>query len=271
MSEFEDELTSEIDRLDVVGDGTPRRVQYRYRDNINLDSPGLGLVAGRSAAIRRPGLANLILGALSQAVEGDVSKVLVFANSSKNLLTREIVAIASQLEFSDIDNVHLSEEGYRRLVNGINRISQLGVLHEDDAESEAPGEEETLSWSGGPVSHEKLKIELSTASPGTVAIVENLLEMGTETKFKLVELRNEAAKSGVYLYMGVGTSHWPEVRKNKKLVLSDLDEDFFGAVHVADKISLFDAEGGGLILSIFDNRQVEPWRGPFNPQVLFPN
>ena len=106
---------------------------------------------------------------------------------------------------------------------------------------------------------------LSECTGGSTVIIENahLLHGADRVNAALSDLRNCAAGTGNFLYLGVGLSHWPDVRKsnNGELFLTDLPEAYAEVVNIADKITLLAPSSEGTEVTIFDPRFVEAWRG----------
>jgi hypothetical protein len=268
MHTFDREMTADVDRLNALYDGDSAVVQASAVSALVLEYPGLAVVASRSAAVRRPVLASIIDKALTAADDAANQSVIVFANGTKQLLMREVIAAASGVPFFAIDNAELHDEDWAKLVHGVSRLQALTGIEGERSEREAEGLEAVprIQWSGNPVSVVDVFRALSECEAGSTVVVENahLLQGADRVSAALSDLRNCAAVAGSFLYLGVGLSHWPDVRKspNRQLFLTDLPEAYAELVNIADKISLLAPSSEGSEVTIFDPRYVEAWHGP---------
>lgn len=271
MDTFDSGLTAEIDRLDALFNEDSSMVQGSAVSSIVLECPGLAVVASRSPATRRPVLASIIEKALIGTDDDDAAKenVIVFANATKQLLMREVIALASGVEFITLDNATLDDDEFPKLTHAVNLLCRAAGIEDNQSDSEGVGHLEARSriqWSGNPVAVADVLRTISECAAGSTVIIENahLLHGADRVNAALSDLRNCAAATGTFLYLGVGLSHWPDVRKsnNGELFLTDLPEAYAEIVNVADKITLLSPSPEGTQITIFDPRFVEAWRGP---------
>ena len=268
MDMFERQITAEVDRLDALFTEDSSMVQGSAVSSLVLECPGLAVVASRSPAIRRPVLASIIEKALI-GTDDAAQNVIVFANATKQLLMREVVAVASGVEFITLDNATLADDEWPKLAHAVKLLCRAAGIEDNQRDSEDVGHLEARSrilWSDNPVAVADVLRALSECAEGSTVIIENahLLHAVNGVNTALSDLRNCAAATGTYLYLGVGISHWPDVRKsnNGELFLTDLPDAYAEIVNVADKITLLAPSTEETEVTIFDPRFVEPWRGP---------
>ncbi|MBM5459078.1 hypothetical protein H8F21_16030 [Pseudomonas sp. P66] len=269
MDTFEREMTADFDRLDALFNEDSSMVQGSAVSALTLEYPGLAVVASRSPATRRPVLASIIEKALTATDDAAKESVIVFANATKQLLMREVIAVASGVAFTALDNANLADEDWPKLSHGANLLCRLAGIEEQPSESDDAGHlkaKSRIQWSGNPVAVADVLRALSECGDGSTVIIENahLLHGADRVSAALSDLRNCAAATGNFLYLGVGLSHWPDVRKsnNRELFLTDLPEAYADMVNIADKILLLAPSSEGAEVTIFDPRYVEAWRGP---------
>lgn len=269
MDTFEREITADIDRLDALFNEDSSMVHGSAVSALVLEYPGLAVVASRTPATRRPVLASIIEKALTATDDAANGSVIVFANATKQLLMREVIAVASGVAFIALDNANLAEEDWHKLSHGVHLLCRVAGIEQQPSESDDAGRlnaRSRIQWSGNPVALADVLRALSECEAGSTVIIENahLLHGVDRVSEALSDLRNCAAATGAFLYLGVGLSHWPDVRKSNhgELFLTDLPEAYAEIVHVADKITLLAPSPEGSQVTIFDPRFVEAWRGP---------
>lgn len=267
MDAFERGITAEIDRLDALFSEDSSMVQGSAVSSLVLECPGLAVVASRSPATRRPVLASIIEKALI-GTDDAAKNIIVFANATKQLLMREVIAVVSGVGFITLDNATLAEDEFPKLTHAINLLFRAAGIEDNQSDSERVGHLEARSriqWSGDPVAVADVLRALSECAGGSTVIIENahLLHGADRVNAALSDLRNCAAATGNFLYLGVGLSHWPDGRKsnNGELFLTDLPEAYAEIVNIADKVTLLAPSVEGTEGTIFDPRFVEAWRG----------
>jgi hypothetical protein len=268
MNMFGSEMAAEIERIDALYQESST-VQGHAANALVLEYPGLAIVASRSPAARRPVLASIIKKALTATDEAAKKSVIVFANATKQLLMRELIAVASDVAFAILDNATLVDEDWPKLVQGVSRLSEWAGAEEQPNESDDAGRlkaRSRIQWSDNPVAVADVLRALSECEAGSTVIIENahLLRGADLVSAALSDLRNCAAATGNFLYLGIGLSHWPDVRKsnNRKLLLTDLPEAYADTVNIADKISLLAPSFEGAEVTIFDPRYVDALHDP---------
>ncbi|VVQ26464.1 hypothetical protein PS928_06626 [Pseudomonas fluorescens] len=274
---FYDEVTAELNRLDGLFNGDDSLAKKCSVSSIELECPGLAVVASRSPATRNAVLASIIEQTLTGFTIADasaISSVFVFANAARGLLRRELIAAASGVSFITLDHVNLTDEDWPKLTDGINFLSAAAGIEDNPGHDKAVnplGECCRIHWQNGPITVDEVKRALAECVVGSTVIVENvhLLYSANLIRSSLSELRNCAAARGVFLYLGVGLSHWPDVRKTDQgyLFLTDLPEAYAEIVHIADKITMFAPSSAGTQVTIFDPRYVDAWRGSWAPKL----
>ena len=268
MDTFESEMKEEIERLDALLNEDSSVDQRNAVGSLVLEYPGLAVVASRSPATRRPALAALFEKALIGTDDAAKAKIIVYANATKQLLMREVMAVVSGVEFISLNNATLTGDEFPKLTSAVGLLCREADIDDNQSDNEGDGHLESRSriqWSGNPVAVADVLRALSESGPGSTVIIENahLLHGADPVSAALCDLRNCAAATGTFLYLGVGLSHWPDVRKsnNGELFLTDLPEAYGEIVNVADKITLLAPSREGTEITIFDPRFVEAWRG----------
>ena len=268
MDTFERGITAEINRIDALFNEDLAMVQGSAVSSLVLECPGLAVVASRSPATRRPVLASIIEKALIGADDA-AKNIMVFANATKQLLMREVIAMVSGVGFITLDNATLADDEFPKLTHAVNLLCRAAGIEDSQSDSEGVGHLEARShiqWSGNPIAVADVLRALSECAGGSTVIIENahLLHGVDRVSAAFSDLRNCAAATGNFLYLGVGLSHWPDVRKsnNGELFLTDLPETYAEIVNIADKITMLAPSSEGTEVTIFDPRFVEAWRGP---------
>ena len=269
MDTFEREITADIDRLDALFNEDSSMVHGSAVSALVLEYPGLAVVASRTPATRRPVLASIIEKALTATDDAANGSVIVFANATKQLLMREVIAMVSGVGFITLDNATLADDEFPKLTHAVNLLCRAAGIEDSQSDSEGVGHLEARShiqWSGNPIAVADVLRALSECAGGSTVIIENahLLHGVDRVSAAFSDLRNCAAATGNFLYLGVGLSHWPDVRKsnNGELFLTDLPETYAEIVNIADKITMLAPSSEGTEVTIFDPRFVEAWRGP---------
>lgn len=265
---FETEITLEIDRLETLY-SHPTTPQRSTACSPWLECPGLGIVASRSPATRRALLASMVKKSLIGDEIDIGSKVVVFANATAQLLMRDVIAAASGLNFSALDCADVADDEWPSLLDGINSLNQgAGAAFEGDTSvgvCETPTDIRRVHWSTGPAAASDVLKALAECPSGSSIFVENthLLSWSDKVEASITKMRNSAAATGNFLYVAIGLSHWPDIRKTNPwdLFLTDLPESHAFVVDIADKITLLAPCPKGLKANIFDPRYAEPQRG----------
>lgn len=102
MSAFERVIIEEINRLDKLFMSDKSALQRASVSSTTLEYPGLAAIASRSANVRRAALASIIEKVVIDTV--DVKSVTVFANGTAQLLSRDLLAVATHLKFGVLDS-----------------------------------------------------------------------------------------------------------------------------------------------------------------------
>lgn len=242
-------------------------------NSLVLEYPGLAVVASRSPATRRQVMATIIVKALiGKDDDATKEKIVVFANATKQLLIREVMAVSIGVKFITLDSASLDDQEFSRLAHAGHLLFDAAGIADNRADSDPHGQSDApsrIQWSGNPVGVADVLRALNECSTGSTVVIENahlLHGVADRVSAALTELRNCATATGIFLYIGLGLSHWPDVRKSNKgeLFLTDLPENFTAIVNSADKITLLAPNPEGTEVTIFDPRFVEPWRGPLS-------
>lgn len=258
MNNLDDAIGDAVDRLDDAFNQSPTATQFFSTSSLRLERPGLALFSSRSPAVRRPILASMIEDIIfNKGIEGADSarkKVVVFANATQGILMSEVISAASSIEFTAFDDGSIKDEQWPLITDAVNGLVDCTDLH----------------WINGPVSVSEIIKNIEECERNTSLFIESahLINGLNDVSFGLAELRNCAAVNEVFIYLGVGLSHWPDVRKTDPvlLVLTDLPEGYAQVIDIADKIVMFAITDQGISATNYDPRFVLPWRGLWEPR-----
>lgn len=257
MSNLKDAVADSVIRLEDAFNERPIAGQILSARSLRLECPGLALFSSRSPGVRRPIMASMIEGIVfNKSVVDDSGrkKVVVFANATQGILMREVISVASSIEFKAFDDGSISDEQWPLLSDTINALHSCP----------------DLNWINGPISVSEIIENIEQCEQNTSLFIENshLIQGLNDVSSGLTELRNCAAEKGVFIYLGIGLSHWPDVRKTNPelLVLTDLPDGYAQVIDIADKIVIFAITDQGILATNYDPRFVLPWRGLWEPR-----
>ncbi|MGH8778808.1 DnaB-like helicase C-terminal domain-containing protein [Paraburkholderia sp.] len=220
-------ITNYVEELDAayhLTDSSSLTEDSDAQKALGLGSTGLIVAAARRSFFRQEALAKIF------RLLPRESKVLLVCNGSAFDLVAHILAVVSGIPAPRIHKQLITDNDWPKLPPAIEELCDADYENVQVCESTS-----TL---------DAVCDEIKSVPRGTFVFIDNIHLISSSLPPIAVyqRLRETAQALHVTVIVGVGLSHWVEVRHDKRATLRDLAEHCSGVEHVADRIIIMDVQ-----------------------------